>query len=278
MMKDIFNEGLEALEIPREIIGESLTPTATHLYQVMLLNHHRGNGRLHKTKVKTYADWLCCDRSSIYNALTELNEKGYIQTETDGWVKGFILKRCENTQPTDEQTELDFMETDIGLSRALVHRQALKIMIQHKLPPLAIQVYWELATQIDLQTGKLHERYVGQLATQFGVSKEGIYKAIRQLRTAGLATLDIDFGLTGHMPHVALAFHAIRLAQQAKEDEARGLRGSKGLADMYKRALYKCFGIPVDTLNPTQISQAISTLKPLLSQHIKGETVYPKLL
>ena len=260
--RDIFTSGLEAVEIPTIVIPDPLTRTATNLYQVMLLNYNRDTGTLFKAKVADYTRWLQCDKSATYAALDELNEKGYIQTRTKAWVRGRILKTAPKRNPDQPELELEK-----GLSRALVHREALRIMIEEQISPTGIKTYWALATQIDLKTGKIHERQIDELAELLSVKPPAIYKAIRDLNKAGLVQLVVDFGIEGHMPFVALAFHAINLLTEAKESEKKGLRGWKKMAHVYRRKLYKAFGIPVDALDPIDLKRTIADLKSLLNSN-----------
>jgi len=49
MKRDLFATGLEALEIPADIIETPLTATECLLYQTMLLSHDRATGALHNS-------------------------------------------------------------------------------------------------------------------------------------------------------------------------------------------------------------------------------------
>lgn len=261
--RDLFETGLEALEVPILAIGTHLTPTAASLYQVMLLNMHRETGKLGKRKVKEYARIIARDEMSVYSALSELNEKKFIKTTTEGWIRGEVLMRHKNVKKSDAQQELPGMP----LSRALVHRQALKIMIQFKLSGLAQRLYWEFATQIDTHTGKIAERQVKALAERFGVKKPAIYKSIRQLNAAGLTNFENDFGVTGHMPHVALAYGTIRLAVERKMEQAVNGRTAEQKFERYRVALYKLFGVPIEALSRENIKRGIEALKEKLKPY-----------
>ena len=87
--RNLFETGLEALEVPTAVLQIGFTTTEALLFQVLLLNSDRKSGRIHRAKVKNYIEWTGVkSRSSIYAALAGLNEKGLIETETDGWVTG----------------------------------------------------------------------------------------------------------------------------------------------------------------------------------------------
>ena len=107
--RNLFETGLEALEVPTAVLGIHFTTTESLLYQVMLLNSDRNTGRLTRTKIKQYMEWTGVkSKSSIYAALAGLNEKGVIETETDGWVTGKVLMRYKNKDTTQ-------MELPLGL-------------------------------------------------------------------------------------------------------------------------------------------------------------------
>lgn len=272
--KNIFDFGLEAVEIPIEAISTEFTPTEATVYQVIILNSDRFTGRIHRAKIADYAWWIGRSEVSIHTALAGLNAKGYIQTTTNGYVEGVVLKRQQNIPKADldaEQETLDLESTET-LSRALVHRQALKIMCQHRLSGLTQRVYWEFATQIDVNTGEIHRRKIAELAERFGVSEASIYKAIRQLNAAGLTNFTVDFGVSGQMPHVALAYGVIRLAVERKKEEAKNGHSAVVLFNRYKTALYRCFGIQTDSMNPVDIKKAIADLKQPLDQYLSKDT------
>ena len=204
---NLFETGLEALEVPVVVLGLHFTATEALLYQVMLLNSDRDTGWLARAKVKQYMEWTGVkSKSTIYTALSGLNEKGVTETDTDGWVTGKVLMRHRNKDTAR-------MEFPLGLplERALVHRQALKLMIAYRLPALAQRLYWKLASDLDLQTGELHLQKIAELAKFFKCQKASIYKALRQINEAELGSLIVDYGVEGHLEHVALAYQVIQL-------------------------------------------------------------------
>ena len=200
-------------------------------------------------------------RSSIYAALSGLNEKGLIETETDGWVTGTVVMRFQNRSDDAQQ-----LIPGMPLARALVHRQALKLMIAYRLAPLTIRLYWKLATDLDLQTGKLHIQKISELAKFFNCKKASIYKAIRQIRDAGLGSLIVDYGVEGHLEHVSLAYGVIRLAVERKIEEAKHGKSYAQKFEHYRVALYQLFGVPIEALSPAEIQKGITKLREKLEQ------------
>ena len=255
--RNLFETGLEALEIPTVVLGKHLTTTEGLLYQVMLLNSDRDTGRLGRTKIKQYMEWTeVKSRSSIYAAVSGLNEKGIIETETDGWVTGTVKMRYKNKD--SEQMELP----GLPLERALVHRQALKLMISYRLSALAQRLYWKLASDLDLDTGKLHIQKVLDLSKFFGCGKASIYKALRQLNEAGLGSLIVDYGVEGHLEHAALAYQLIQLAvERLTEENINGKPSADTKFKRYRTALYELFGVPIEALSPAEIQKGIDELK-----------------
>ena len=255
--RNLFETGLEALEVPTAVLGFHFTTTESLLYQVMLLNSDRNTGRLTRTKIKQYMEWTGVkSKSTIYAALAGLNEKGVIETETDGWVTGTVLMRYKNRDTTQ-------MELPLGLplERALVHRQALKLMIAYRLPALAQRLYWKLASDLDLQTGKVHLQKIAELAKFFKCTKASIYKALRQINEAELGSLIVDYGVEGHLEHVALAYGVIQLAvERMKEEAINGKRSADHQFKKYKEALYRLFGAPIEALSTTEIQRGIDAL------------------
>ena len=262
--RNLFQTGLEALEVPTVVLGLHFTTTESLLYQVMLLNSDRDTGRLTRTKVKQYMEWTGVkSKSTIYAALSGLNEKGVIETETDGWVTGKVLMRYKNKDTAQ-------MEFPLGLplERALVHRQALKLMIAHRLPALAQRLYWKLASDLDLQTGKLHLQKISELAKFFECKKASIYKAIRQINEAELGTLIVDYGVEGHLEHAALAYGVIQLAvERMKEEAINGKASADTKFKRYRTALYKLFGVPIEALSTPDIQKGINALKEKLEKY-----------
>ena len=209
---NIFETGLEALEVPIAVLQMDFTTTEALFLQVLLLNSDRESGRLHQAKVKNYMEWTGVKSpSSIYAALVGLNEKGVIETEMDGWVTGKIVMRFENRSEDAQQLipEMPLMPL-IPLERALVHRQALQLMIAYRLSSLSIRLYWKLASDLDLETGEIHIQKIADLAKFFGCKKAAIYKAIRQINEAELGSLVVDYGVEGHLEHVVLAYSVIQ--------------------------------------------------------------------
>ena len=75
--RDIFQTGLEALEIPISVLPLNFTTTEILLYQTMLLNSDRQTGHLGRAKIDQYMKWTQRkSRTSIHAALQGLNEKG----------------------------------------------------------------------------------------------------------------------------------------------------------------------------------------------------------
>ena len=262
--RNLFETGLEALEVPTAVLRMDFTTTETLVFQVLLLNSDRKSGRIHRAKVTHYMQWTGIkSRSSIYTALAALNEKGIIETETDGWVTGTVLMRFENR--TDDTQQLI---PGMPLERALVHRQALKLMIAYRLSPLAIRLYWKLASDLDLETGKLHIQKIADLAAFFGCQKAAIYKAIRQINTAELGSLSVDYGVEGHLEHVALAYGVIQLAvERMKEENINGKKSADTKFKRYRTALYQLFGVPIEALSTPEIQKGIAVLKEKLEKY-----------
>ena len=260
--RNLFETGLEALEVPTAVLQMDFTTTEALLFQVLLLNSDRKSGRIHRAKVKNYIEWTGVkSRSSIYAALAGLNEKGLIETETDGWVTGTVVVRFQNRSDDAQQ-----LIPGMPLARALVHRQALKLMIAYRLAPLTIRLYWKLASDLDLQTGKLHIQKISELAKFFNCKKASIYKAIRQIIDAGLGSLIVDYGVEGHLEHVSLAYGVIRLAVERKIEEAKHGKSSAQKFEHYRVALYQLFGIPIEALSPAEIQKGIAKLREKLEQ------------
>ena len=260
--RNLFETGLEALEVPTAVLQMDFTATEALLFQVLLLNSDRKSGRIHRAKVKNYIEWTGVkSRSSIYAALSGLNEKGLIETETDGWVTGTVVMRFQNRSNDAQQ-----LIPGMPLARALVHRQALKLMIAYRLAPLTIRLYWKLATDLDLQTGKLHIQKISELAKFFNCKKASIYKAIRQIRDAGLGSLIVDYGVEGHLEHVSLAYGVIRLAVERKIEEAKHGKSYAQKFEHYRVALYQLFGVPIEALSPAEIQKGITKLREKLEQ------------
>ena len=265
--RDIFQTGLEALEIPISVLTLNFTTTEILLYQTMLLNSDRQTGHLGRAKIDQYMKWTQTkSRTSIYAALHGLNEKGVIETTTNGWVTGTVKMRFQNKEQNEEQMELPI---GLPLSRALVHRQALKLMIDYKLAPLTQRVYWKLASDLDLQTGEIHFQRISELADFFKCKKSTIYKAIRQINEAGLGSLIVDYGVEGHLEHVALAYGVIQLSVEKKKKEAEEGNGFTGRHaaqkfEKYRKALYELFGVPIEALKPAEIQKGIDALSEVI--------------
>ena len=265
--RDIFQTGLEALEIPISVLTLNFTTTEILLYQTMLLNSDRQTGHLGRAKIDQYMKWTQTkSRTSIYAALQGLNEKGVIETQTNGWVTGTVKMRFQNKEQSEEQMELPM---ELPLSRALVHRQALKLMIDYKLAPLTQRVYWKLASDLDLQTGEIHFQRISELADFFKCKKSTIYKAIRQINEAGLGSLIVDYGVEGHLEHVALAYGVIQLAVEKKKKEAEAGNGFTGRHaaqkfEQYRKALYDLFGVPIEALKPAEIQKGVDALSEVI--------------
>ena len=260
--KNLFEVGLEALEIPTAVLKTGLTITEGLLYQILLLNSSRDTGRIHRAKIKQYMTWTGTkSRTSIYTALAGLAEKGIIEYEVDGWVKGTVLMRYQNK-------DTDQLELPLGvpLERALVHRQALKLMVAHRLPALAQRLYWKMASEIDLQTGEIHPCKVSELAAFFQVNKAAIYKAIRQINDAELGSLVVDYGIEGHLEHVALAYAIICLAVERIEEANVNGRNADEKFKRYKKALYDMFGVPIDVLSHAEVMKGMAEMKEKLDE------------
>lgn len=267
--RDLFTTGLEAIEIPTPAILIDFTPTEILLYQVMLANSDRNTGRIGRVKVDQYMKWTeTKSRTSIYAALAGLNSKGLIETEVNGWVTGTVKLRFQNKENT-EQLELP----GLPLERALVHREALKLMIRHKLAPMSQKVYWKLAADLDLQTGEIHFQNIQALADFFKCKKATIYKALRQINEAGLGSLLVDFGVEGHLEHVALAYGIIQLAIARKKEKASGgsnARHADQKFTQFKQALYDLFGVPIEALNTAEIKTGINALDEVLERNFSS--------
>ena len=259
-----FDTGLEALEVPTAVLRMDFTTTEALLFQVLLLKSDRKSGRLHRAKVKNYMKWTGVkSRSSIYAALAGLNEKGVIETEMNGWVTGTVVMRYKNKDTAQ-------MELPLGLplERALVHRQALKLMIAYRLSSLAIRLYWKLASDLDLETGKLHIQKIADLAKFFGCKKAAIYKAIRQINEAELGSLIVDYGVEGHLEHVALAYGVIQLSvERMKEEAINGKASADTKFKRYRTALYQLFGVPIEALSTAEIQKGINALRDKLEKY-----------
>ena len=269
-----FEAGLEAVEVPNKVLELKLNRTEYLLYMCMVLYSDRKSGRLHSAKISNYAEWLGCSRGALYTALDTLNEKQVISTEIHGWITGTVLMRASNVSKA-EQEAADIDEKHLAggaaedsLSKTLVHREALRIMCQATVPPLAIRVYLKLGANIDLQTGKIHTAKIKKLAKQFDVTEGGIYKAIRQLNDAGLTNLIVDYGITGHLPFVALANGVICLAIEAKKNVEDKVIGFKSKLKKYRIALYKAFGIPSASMTDEELMESIEALKERLAEHV----------
>ena len=271
--RNIFETGLESIEIPRAALNLLLTTTAMLLYQVILLHSDRKTGRMARAKVEDYMKWTNTkSRTSIYAALAVLNEKGIIESEINGWVTGTVLLRYENQtqKASEDQVEMDLPKP---LNRGLVHRQALKLMIDNRIAPLTQKLYWKLALEIDLQTGKIHFQKIKELADFFGVTKASIYKALRQLNAAGLGSLIVDYGVDGHLEHVALAYNVIQLAvEKKKEMESTGInkRTAAQKYEQFRTALYSAFGVPIEALSRGETQQGIDALYEKLEPVVKS--------
>lgn len=273
--RNIFETGLESLEVPRQALDIDFTTTESLMYQVMLLDSHRSTGRLARRKVSDYMERTHTKSStSIYAAIAGLNEKGIIEATVDGWVTGTVILRYQNQSKDENQIEI---ETGEPLGRALVHRQALKLMAASRLGPLAQKLYWYLAMEIDLQTGRIHFKKIKELANFFKVTKAAIYKSIRQLNAAGLGSLEVDYGLDGHLEHVALAYGVIALAIEKKKSKSKGginARHADSVFASYRKALYELFGVPIEALTPSETESGIHTLKdklkPVAEKILKG--------
>lgn len=259
-----FETGLEALEVPTAVLRMDFTTTEALLFQVLLLKSDRKSGRLHRAKVKDYMEWTGVkSRSSIYAALAGLNEKGVIETEMDGWVTGQIVMRFQNRSEDAQQ-----LIPGMPLERALVHRQALKLMITYRLSPLSMRLYWTLASDLDLETGKLHRQKIADLAKFFGCKKAAIYKAIRQINEAELGSLIVDYGVEGHLEHVALAYGVIQLAvERMKEENINGKASADTKFKRYRTALYQLFGVPIEALSTPEIQKGIDALREKLEKY-----------
>ena len=260
-----FEAGLEAAEIPTAVLDLKLTRTEYQLYMCMSLYSDRKTGRLHSAKISHYTEWLGCSRGALYTALASLNEKNVISTEIHGWITGTVLMRPKKQSGSNKNSASD---TGNSLSKTLVHREALRIMCQKKIPPLATRVYLKLGANIDLQTGRIHTEKIKKLATEFDVTTGGIYKAIRQLNDAGLTGLVVDYGVTGHLPLVALANSVIKLVIEAKKDAANQVIGYKSKLKKYRVALYKAFGIPSANMTEEELLKHIEALKERLAEHV----------
>ena len=266
--RDIFQTGLEALEIPISVLTLNFTTTEILLYQTMLLNSDRQTGHLGRAKIDQYMKWTQTkSRTSIYAALHGLNEKGVIETQTNGWVTGTVKMRFQNKEQNEEQME--WSPIGLPLSRALVHRQALKLMIDYKLAPLTQRIYWKLASDLDLRTGEIHFQRITELADFFKCKKSTIYKAIRQINEAGLGSLIVDYGVEGHLEHVALAYGVIQLSVEKKKQEAQEGNGFTGRHaaqkfEKYRKALYELFGVPIEALKPAEIQKGIDALSEVI--------------
>ena len=118
--RNLFETGLEALEIPTAVFGFHFTATEALLYQVMLLNSDRNTGGLARTKVKQYMEWTGVkSKSTIYAALAGLNEKGVIETETDGWVTGTVLMRYKNKDTAQMELPMGLPLERVGASAGI---------------------------------------------------------------------------------------------------------------------------------------------------------------
>ena len=271
--RNIFETGLESLEVPREALHVKFTTTESLVYQTMLLHSDRKTRRIARAKVDNYMEWTGTkSRTSIYSAIKGLNEKGVIEAEVDGWVTGTVLLRYENQtqKASEDQVEMDLPKP---LNRALVHRQALKLMSDTRLPALAQKLYWKLAMEIDLQTGKMHFQKIQILADFFEVGKASIYKSLRQIRAAGLGSIEVDYGVDGHLEHVALAYNVIQLAVEKKREMASTGINKRTAAQKYEQfrtALYRLFGVPIEALSTGEIQQGIDALYEKLEPVVKS--------
>lgn len=268
--RNIFETGLESLELPREALYLTFNRTESLVYQCMLLHSDRDTGRLARAKIQSYMEWTRVkSKTSIYAAIKGLNEKGVIEAEVNGWVTGTVNLRYQNKTKDTDQMELP----GLPLERALVHRQALKLMADYKVSPLTHRVYWKLAMDIDLQTGKIHFQQIGELADFFKVKKASIYKALRQINAAGLGSLDVDYGVDGHLEHVALAYNVIQLAvEKKKEMQSTGInkRTAGQKFDAFRSALYRLFGVPIEALSFGEIQQGFDALSEKLEPYVQS--------
>jgi len=266
--RDIFETGLEAVEIPTAAQQLVFTTTESLVYQVLLLHSDRKTGHFARAKVAQYAEWTGTKSlTTMYTAFAGLKEKGVIEVEINGWVTGKVLLRYQNKPKDKNQQELLIGK----LGRSLVHRQALNLMIAHRVAPITQRVYWKLASEIDLATGKIHFQRIGELADFFGCEKAAIYKAFRQINDAGLGSLIVDYGVDGHLEHVALSYHIIQLAvERKKEMQTSGInkRHASRNFDKYRTALYQLFGIPIEALTPNEIQAGIDVFKDKLQPYV----------
>lgn len=274
-VRSIFEKGLEALEVPTVALKLNLTYSESMMYQVLLLNSDRDTGRIHRAKVKQYMEWTeIKSRTSIYAAIAGLNEKKVIEAEVDGWVTGKVLMRYQNK-------DTDQMELPLGLplERALVHRQALKLMVTYRLPAFAQRLYWKLASDLDLETGKLHLQKIAELSDFFGCKKANIYKALRQINEAGLGSLIVDYGVEGHLEHVSLAYGVIMLAvERKKEENINGKKTADSKFKRYKQALYDLYGAPIEALSFGEVQKGIDGLKEKLDTKLGDALGAPESL
>ena len=268
--RNIFETGLESLEVPLKALWVKLTRTESLLYQCTLLNSDRETGAMARAKITSYMEWTGVkSRTTIYTGFKGLNEKGLLEVEVNGWVTGTVILRYQNKTKDTEQMELPGMP----LERALVHRQALKLMADYKVSPLTQRVYWKLAMDLDLQTGKLHFQQIGELAAFFNVKKASIYKALRQINAAGLGSLDVDYGVDGHLEHVAVAYNVIQLAVEKKKEMQRtgiNKRTASQKYNAFRSALYRLFGVPIETLSPGEIQHGIDALSEKIELYVKS--------
>ena len=77
----------------------------------------------------------------------------------------------------------------------------------------------------------------------------------------------VDYGVEGHLEHVALAYGVIQLAvERMKEEHINGKRSADTKFKRYKDALYRLFGVPIEALSTTEIQRGIDALRDKLEK------------
>ena len=84
-----------------------------------------------------------------------------------------------------------------------------------------------------------------------------------------MGSLIVDYGVEGHLEHVALAYGVIQLAVEKKKKEAEAGNGFTGRHaaqkfEQYRKALYDLFGVPIEALKPAEIQKGIAVLSEVI--------------
>ena len=104
-----------------------------------------------------------------------------------------------------------------------------------------------------------------------------------------MGSLIVDYGVEGHLEHVALAYGVIQLSVEKKKQEAQEGNGFTGRHaaqkfDKYRKALYELFGAPIEVLKPDEIQKGIDALSEVIDgvyaswSEIENAVTCPKVI